>query len=286
MKLMAPDYYPAFRCIAGACRHTCCAGWEIDVDAASLEEYRTLTGELGARMARSLCEDEDGAHFRLTQDERCPFLNGDGLCDLIIGLGEEHLCQICADHPRFRSELSDRTEIGLGLCCEAAAALILGREEKTALITLMDDGQPEELWPEDAEVLEFRDRLIALAQDRTMSVTARVDAIMKAADIATPKRTPAEWADVNLALERLDTAWDDCLARLRIAAPAPVGSEWDTPFEQLLVCLLFRHVTGAAEDGDLAGRTAFAVLSWQIIRELFAREDIPSIAALAELARL
>mgnify|MGYP006874698003 CR=1 FL=1 len=27
-----PDYYKEFKCIAGECRHSCCIGWEIDID--------------------------------------------------------------------------------------------------------------------------------------------------------------------------------------------------------------------------------------------------------------
>lgn len=29
---VVPDFYPAFHCIASACRHSCCVGWEVDVD--------------------------------------------------------------------------------------------------------------------------------------------------------------------------------------------------------------------------------------------------------------
>ena len=32
MKTVVPSYYKDFRCIAGDCRHTCCVGWEVDVD--------------------------------------------------------------------------------------------------------------------------------------------------------------------------------------------------------------------------------------------------------------
>ena len=32
MILRYPSYYDKFRCIAGACPNTCCAGWEIDID--------------------------------------------------------------------------------------------------------------------------------------------------------------------------------------------------------------------------------------------------------------
>ena len=136
MLLMAPDYYPLFRCIAGACRHSCCKDWEIDVDEDTLSAYRTVDGEIGERLRQAIYEDDDGAHFCLTREERCPFLNAEGLCDLILALGEDSLCQICADPPRFRSFWSDRTEIGLGLCCEAAVRLVLTQETPMILIPI------------------------------------------------------------------------------------------------------------------------------------------------------
>ena len=37
MKITAPDYYSQFKCIADQCRHTCCVGWEIEVDDEGLE---------------------------------------------------------------------------------------------------------------------------------------------------------------------------------------------------------------------------------------------------------
>ena len=133
MKLMAPYYYPAFRCIADKCRHSCCIGWEIDIDPDTRERYRRIPGAFGARLNAAIDDGEVSA-FRLGADERCPMLNNNGLCDLITTLGEDALCQICADHPRFRNFFADRTEIGLGLCCEEAARLILSREEPMALI--------------------------------------------------------------------------------------------------------------------------------------------------------
>lgn len=140
MKLIVPDYYPRFRCIAGDCRHSCCIGWEIDIDEDTLETYKAAEGELGRRLREHIDFDSDCPHFITGADGRCPFLNGDNLCDLIIGMGEETLCGICDLHPRFRNDFSDRTEMGLGLCCEEAARLILTHTDPITLITLEDDG--------------------------------------------------------------------------------------------------------------------------------------------------
>ena len=32
MQIIVPDYYKEFSCIADHCRHSCCIGWEIDID--------------------------------------------------------------------------------------------------------------------------------------------------------------------------------------------------------------------------------------------------------------
>ena len=46
MKIYAPDSYPRFRCIADRCRHTCCVGWEIDIDPGTLAQYRAILTRL------------------------------------------------------------------------------------------------------------------------------------------------------------------------------------------------------------------------------------------------
>ena len=50
MELHIPSYYPKFRCLAGACPHTCCAWWEVPVDEASVAFYQNVPGELGAAL--------------------------------------------------------------------------------------------------------------------------------------------------------------------------------------------------------------------------------------------
>ena len=129
MSVWMPEFYPAFRCRAGACRHSCCRGWEIDVDDASARRYQETPGALGDALRAALFADDEGWHFRLDGEERCPLLQPDGLCRLIREAGEEALCDICALHPRFFEELGEDELWGLGLSCEAAAELLLGQAE-------------------------------------------------------------------------------------------------------------------------------------------------------------
>ena len=125
MPRVYPDFYPRFRCRAEGCRHSCCRGWEIDVDTESAAYYRALPGPLGDALRAALTEDDEGFHFSLDEEARCPFLRRDGLCRLICELGEDALCDICALHPRFFGDCGAYELAGLGLSCEAATALLL-----------------------------------------------------------------------------------------------------------------------------------------------------------------
>ena len=142
MNVYVPEYYSRFRCIASKCRNTCCAGWEIDIDPESLSRYQRMTGEFGSRVKRSISLDGT-PHFILSDHERCPLLNQNNLCDLILNEGEDALCQICRDHPRFRNYFSSRMEMGLGLVCGEAARLILSWPTPLRLIRLEGDAVEE-----------------------------------------------------------------------------------------------------------------------------------------------
>lgn len=277
-----PDYYPQFRCLASACRHTCCAGWEIDVDDASLARYRALPGELGERL-RDAVETDGGAHFRLTEDERCPFLNRENLCELILAGGEALLCQICTDHPRFRSFFTGRTEIGIGLCCEAAAKLILTRREP---VRLCCSGEETALPAEEQTLLRTRDALLRLAQDRSLSIRARENRLLALCGVTLPPLSAL--SALYASLERMDDDWTRALALLHEtdlpAWEARMGAQ-ETEYEQLLVYFLYRHVPPALQDGALAARIAFSVLSTRLLRLLAACTDA-SDAQRVEYARL
>ena len=99
MTYLYPKYFDSFSCIKGECKHSCCKGWEIDLDEEHLALFSSLEGEIGEKMKKSISL-EGTPHFILTSEERCPFLNKEGLCDLIVSCGKEVLCDICKEHPR------------------------------------------------------------------------------------------------------------------------------------------------------------------------------------------
>lgn len=180
MKVTYPHYYPAFRCTASACTDTCCVGWEIDIDDAAFLRYQNQTGVFGRRLREHILTDGT-PHFQL-QKERCPFLNEENLCDIILTLGEGALCEICTEHPRFHAWFGAVKESGLGLCCEAAARLIVENEAPDTLIHTRTDEPVLDDLPEGSlfdALCAARERLWSMLQRRSESIWKRLAAALR-----------------------------------------------------------------------------------------------------------
>ena len=158
MITIKPDFYKDFKCIADKCTDSCCIGWEIVVDRETSEKYQNIKGDFGEKIRANLVKDEDNEIcFKLDENERCPFLNKDNLCDIIINCGENALCGICREHPRFYNESSQSLECGLGLCCEEVCRLLLETDEPLEYLTevVSEDENSIDFYPEDEEYIEL-----------------------------------------------------------------------------------------------------------------------------------
>ena len=299
----APSYYRDFRCIASACRHSCCVGWEIDVDAESLLRYDAVQGSLGNRLKACIDREADPPCFILTPDERCPFLNESGLCDLITELGEDSLCHICADHPRFRNILPDRVELGLGLCCEAVAALILSQTEPTFIMPLPPEEACRDRYagevceePDETvkEALRLRDTALGIAGDRGYSLGRRIKMLCEIMGIQRcyPHFTYAEWAEILLDTEELDPARRglfEALATLEGSPDRELAEEYGLPYENLLCYFIYRYTAAegrSLEEWRLSTRIGFAVLSTILIHAMARGTGQTHPDGICEIARV
>lgn len=139
--LRTPDFYDHFLCIGDSCKDCCCIGWELDIDDDTFEYYKSVPGPFGDRLrgcmsaARKVSPDapgddslfgDDGGStmYRLKIDGRCPFLNSKNLCDIVLNLGPEALCQICSEYPRYSFEFDGAVEKSLTISCEEAGRLM------------------------------------------------------------------------------------------------------------------------------------------------------------------
>ncbi|MBR0027403.1 MAG: flagellin lysine-N-methylase [Clostridia bacterium] len=277
MKYIAPDYYMNFSCIADKCSHNCCIGWEIDIDDKTLEYYKTAGGDIGSRLEKAIITENGTAYFKLDEKDRCPFLNDKNLCDIITGLGEKHICDICADHPRFRNFFGDRVETGIGLSCESAARLILENREKVQLVTIQTDDTEETEYEEEQSFYSFRNKLFSLLQNRLKPLNERIAEL----NIILPEKTYSEWSDIYAGMEILDPDWKTILKKLKNADETELTPQTDdTPYEQLIIYFLYRHLADGIYNGTIKARMTFALHASQIIHALCAvtGEDITEIA--------
>ncbi len=178
MILRMPTYCKNFKCIADKCSDNCCIGWEIDIDPATAEYYNSVGGAFGDRLKNEINYGEV-CSFKL-RDERCSFLGGKNLCDIILNLGEDKLCQICRDHPRYFEWYSDVKEGGVGLCCEEGARLILSAQGNfsTYDITCDDEGDDEYDEALYDYLLFARGEIIRLLEDDSIPLRARLSRVM------------------------------------------------------------------------------------------------------------
>ena len=193
-ELFAPSYYGEFECIKGECRHSCCIGWEIDIDDTTMGRYASVGGDIGDSIRKSIfvpklnerdkAENEDGedfdssdfngaSHFVLTAGDRCPHLDGCGLCRIITELGEGYLSDICRLHPRFFNETARGREVGLGMSCEEACRIILSSDGYADFAKIGDD----ECDIPDFDVIPYRDALYSILSDRGVPYTERLSRI-------------------------------------------------------------------------------------------------------------
>jgi lysine-N-methylase len=272
MREIHPDYCEKFACIAGRCIHTCCAGWEIDVDREALARYERVGGDFGRRLRENISAGAQ-PHFILRDDGRCPFLNRDGLCDIIPELGEEGLCGICAEHPRFHTFLSDRTETGLGLCCEEACRLLLD----AGPVRLVGEGN-EKLRPGEKKMLAARDEAFRAIYDGSLPAEAGMERLLAGYGAPLPERTAGQWAAALLTLERMDGQWTGLLNDLR-HSQEPDTAAFDARYgwtaggyANLLWYFVYRHFMSAGNLAEAAPRLRFAALGCRVVHVLDARK--------------
>ena len=268
----------------GECRHSCCKGWEIDIDPTTYARYKALPGELGRKMRSCTMETAEGGSFILTKDEHCPFLNSDGLCELILNLGKESLCDICRDHPLYRNFISNRLELGLGLCCESACRLILERRSPIRLMLQAEEGA-DEPFAEDEVLLLERDRLVEAAQNRQRSILCRVEAIESS--LAVPAPELSELSSLMASLEVLDVAWPELLRTVSVnAADFEPDGEEEVFLENLLVYLLLRHIPEAVDEQELRTKAFFCTAMWRLLYCIYCASGRGGINSLEEICRM
>ena len=302
MILRTPSYYTDFHCIAGACKSSCCIGWEIDIDDDTLSYYQSVEGDFGKRLRDNIRLGEDENRFILKANGWCPFLNEEKLCDICMELGEEALSEVCTEYPRFTTCYGNVMEKGISISCEELGRILFSNDEKAAFVEreISCDWDAEEDDEDiDVELEEFRktleadrDEAIRILQDRELPLRDRVAQYLhfceKRQHVVEREHEEEEidleqdlWDRVAACeeLEIVNRTWSDTYKELKTfyrehswkeavqeyEASDDYREVW---YEQLLVYFTFRYFMESWYDGNLLAKAQFAVASTVMIRDM------------------
>lgn len=269
MKVFAPNYYKKFSCIADKCKHSCCIGWEIDIDDATYEQYKNINTDFGKKLNDNIVFNDDTAYFKLTDNERCPFLNEKNLCEIILNIGENSLCQICNDHPRFKNFYGDRVEIGLGLTCEEVARIIVNEIDDFKLIEIDETCEIGNDYDDETAFFNIRNEIFRTIESENSFETV-IEKMLNKFNIKFPQISNCKWVDIYLDLERLDDKWSEMLKKLKETdnIPFTLPKPQEKSLKNLMIYFIYRHLGECVYDGNFNGRLLFAIISCYMISEL------------------
>jgi lysine-N-methylase len=233
-----PSYSERFHCITSACEDTCCKDWELPVDKATYEKYRTveaLKPHLGSLIVLNTKTqtDSDFARIPLSTNRKCTFLDGEQMCGIQRQLGAEMLSVTCQTYPRAILRASGEREEALNLSCPEAARVALlapdllgecdsttvGRADRYATIRRDARQLPRQYQPR----LALREFMLLQLTDRSYPLWQRLyllEILTRRLDALSGENSVAAWAAANPgAVAKLlsDSARVAVLQRLRPA---------------------------------------------------------------------
>ncbi len=287
MKSVMMKSFNEFRCTAENCTDNCCIGWEIDIDDETLDYYKSIKGGFGRELNKNISVSQDGAYcFCLKENGRCAFLNENNLCEIIKNLGEDSLCEICSEHPRFYNFLYNYEEAGLGLCCEEAARLLLSADG----FTLCEEEFPEdtaEITKEEAlieeKVISARNKMLYILNRRENSLNDCIKFILSVSeklsdDFKENKDYKKEYSDSEVLLlkekeEPVDEKYLLLIEKIKQNLPLVKSKEedfkkyrsGDEDYKKILAYMIFRHFSSCIFDGKVYGRLMFCILNLRFI---------------------
>ncbi len=254
MKLFAPKYYKKFSCIADKCKHSCCVGWEIDIDAETAEKYTSLEKAYGKYIKDSIDMSEP-PHFVLGKEERCPHLNEKGLCKIIIELGEEYLCEICREHPRFYNDSPLGREVGIGMACEEAARIILSSDEYDVIEEIGD------IYGDcDKKVLDTakkRKEIFDTLKIKELSYDEKLPAIYDKFEISPNIFEDERWHELISSLEYLDEKHKELFLHYSSLLSTPKKIEKEA--QRALAYFIYRHCTATNDEEEYRAVLGFCL---------------------------
>lgn len=248
----------------------------MNIDEQTLTNYKGYEGEFSSALKSGI--NYKKSKFRTDKFKRCAFLNEKGLCEIIINLGEKSLCQVCRDHPRFRGFFEDRTETGLGFCCEEAARIVLSFKGKIEPIMISDDRAEIELDINERNLLQFREKALNIVQDRTVNINQRIENLLALCNANFLEEDFKKVIKTFLSLEKIEKEWTKKLKSItKTSFDKSTDKNLSLYCEQFLVNGLYRHLSDAEDTMWVRARTIALIFGWWVVESIIDLEKTDNL---------
>lgn len=296
MRDIYPDFYREFKCIANRCEDSCCKDWDIDVDSETEKFYNTVNNPLGDKIRSLTYTDEYGERVFKSNNGKCPFWNDDMLCDIYIGLGEEHLSRTCANFPRVKIDFGDFRENILSFACPEAARFML-KSDRTSYADFGGDYELESSeYDEDnmSFLLKARNRSVGLLTNADepfayrladcLEFNAQVQSLLDGKEPSPLAGGNADGAtafifDMHKRFEIMSDTWkqalDDTAER---ADELKISGDFERDFEKFALYYIYRYYLEAVNSNDVMYSVKRIVCAYFVTGKmdaLFAEQGYP-----------
>ena len=217
------------------------------------------------------------------------------LCDIFIGIGEEHLSHTCDSFPRVKIEYGSFCERILSFACPEAARLMLREENAYAdfggdeELSLCEDGDYTSFLlkarTRSAEILLNRGLPFALRLADCLEFNAQVQSLLQGEEPAPLDFEGARFCgvsfifDMHLGFEIMSGEWKSALGEAALNAESLVISEdFEKDFEKFALYYLYRYYLEAVNSGDVLYAMKRIVCAYIVTGKLdadFARRGYP-----------
>ena len=152
--------YDKFKCTADKCKFTCCDGWDVSIDADTYNKWeKDNCSKILSNIKVEKSENGMGYLINKENHEPCPFLDKQGLCNIVKNHGEEYISSTCQKFPRVENKFEDRREFSLSCACPEVVEIISVLSGKINMIS-----ENQKVLPNNLLELKIRETVINIVQ--------------------------------------------------------------------------------------------------------------------------
>lgn len=164
--------YNDFKCTANKCKFTCCEGWDINIDKDTYERWEKDEKDSTYLLNGVKTKEYNGKEeYFINKEtfEKCPFLDCEGLCNIVKSHGEGYLSKTCHSFPRMNNNFGHKRELSLSCACPEIVEILDKIHEKIGM-------EPESSNDEEEDLLELkiRESLIDIVSEEEFSLDERL----------------------------------------------------------------------------------------------------------------